>query len=233
MKCDIFIRSYKKDSEWLEYCIKSIEKYASGFNDIIITYPEGDDCCNHSSAKNFPIKEIHPDGYIDQQLTKLNANKYTGDDTTHILFIDSDCCFFDKFTPETYCINESPYVCITHYDYLDTPWKSITQDIMGIEIEYEFMRRQPLMYRKESLINLQNWFLYTKSITLTDFMANVEGRKVSEYNILGSYVYYINGHDKYKWINTNLDIIPYNPIRQFRSWDGINEKIREEINNYL
>jgi hypothetical protein len=233
MKCDIFIRSYKNDSEWLRYCIKSIEKYASGFNDVIITYPEGDDCCRHSATKNIPIKEIHTDGYIDQQLTKLNATKYVSNDTTHILFVDSDCCFFDKFTPDTYSINDSPYLCITHYDYIDSPWKNITQDIMGIEIEYEFMRRQPLMYRKESLIDFQNWFLDTKYITLIDFMVNVKERKVSEYNLIGSYVYYINGYDKYKWVNTNSDIIPYNPMRQFRSWDGIDEKIRGEIHNYL
>jgi hypothetical protein len=64
-------------------------------------------------------------------------------------------------------------------------------------------------------------------------MVNVKERKVSEYNLIGSYVYYINGYDKYKWVNTNSDIIPYNPMRQFRSWDGIDEKIREEIHNYL
>ena len=73
MKCDIFIRTFDGDCKWLNYCVKSIKKYATGFNNIIITYPENHTSCDVDFVKNYPIKELLNDGYVDQQFTKLTA----------------------------------------------------------------------------------------------------------------------------------------------------------------
>ena len=39
---DIFYKSYAKDFEWLYYSLRSIKKYLTGYNKIIIVIPEQD-----------------------------------------------------------------------------------------------------------------------------------------------------------------------------------------------
>lgn len=237
MKCDIFIRTYDKDSAWLTYCIKSIEKHANGFNDLVITYPENNKDCFYSRAKNFTIKEIHNDGYIDQQLTKLLANNYVSSETTHILYVDSDCCFYDKFSPQTYMWNDVPVICMTPYNKLITEvaycWKKITENILNVSVEYEFMRRLPLLFNKKSIENLQTWILNNKKITIENFIKNIKNREFSEFNLLGAFSYYIDNKVDYKFLNTDKDIIPHSPCKQYWSWGGMNSIIKKELDDFI
>ena len=97
---DIFIKTYPGDFIWLEYCIKSIEKFVTGFRDIVIVTDSGTELKIDSSL---PIKifyedlpnETHPCpvgiGYAWAQSVKLNWTKYT--DADYILQIDSDTMF--------------------------------------------------------------------------------------------------------------------------------------------
>ena len=40
MASDIFIRTYWKDTEWLEFCLRSITRYARGFGSVIVVAPQ-------------------------------------------------------------------------------------------------------------------------------------------------------------------------------------------------
>ena len=42
MTTDIFIKSYRGDFEWLPGCLHSIQKYATGFRDVVIVVPDTD-----------------------------------------------------------------------------------------------------------------------------------------------------------------------------------------------
>ena len=237
MKCDIFIRSYNKDCEWLKYCVKSIEKYAKGFNNVIITYPDGHDCCNHSFAKNFPIKEICSNGYIDQQLTKLSAHKYCNDDVTHILYVDSDACFTETVSPDLFMKNGLPIIYMTPYssfisDY-ELPalkWKFITENIIGVNVEYEFMRRSPFLYLKRTLIDFQNWFTNKYNTSIENYVVSMIQPQLSEYNALGAYIYYIGDKNQYLFINT-LEYLPPQPsfFLQNWSWGGLTKDMEKKL----
>ena len=50
---DIFIKTYPGDFIWLEYCIRSIEKFVTGFRDIVIITDSGTELKIDS---NLPIK---------------------------------------------------------------------------------------------------------------------------------------------------------------------------------
>lgn len=236
MICDIFIRTYDKDVKWLDFCIKSIHKYAKGFQDIIIVYPHDSiHCCNYSK-NSFAIKEICSDGYIDQQLTKLKADEFCKENTSHILFVDSDCCFYDYFSPETYLLNNDPVICVTPYSNINPIaliWKEVTSNILNKEIEYEFMRRQPLMYRRSAIHDFKKWFSEYKNISIEEYMRNVKERYVSEFNLLGAYLYYFRKEKDHKFLDTTIEKIPYNPCIQNYSWDGITPEIERQLNNFI
>ena len=40
VSCDIMIRSYWRDFAWLEYCLRSIERYCTGFRAVIVAIPK-------------------------------------------------------------------------------------------------------------------------------------------------------------------------------------------------
>ena len=108
----MFIKTYPGDVIWLEYCIKSIEKFVTGFRDIVIVTDSGTELKIDS---NLPIKifyedlpnEIHPCpvgiGYAWAQSVKLNWTKYT--DADYILQIDSDTMFTNNIDMSYYHID--------------------------------------------------------------------------------------------------------------------------------
>lgn len=100
---DIFIKTYPVDFIWLEYCIKSIERFVTGFRKIVIVTDSGTELKINSILpidiiyEELPKNE-HPCvtgiGYVWMQLIKLNWFKYT--DADCVLQIDSDMMFTDK-----------------------------------------------------------------------------------------------------------------------------------------
>jgi hypothetical protein len=80
------------------------------------------------------------------------------------------------------------------------------------------------------LINFREWFEKNKNISLENFFRNKFDRNVSEFNMLGAYIYYIEQKNNYIFIDTNSHgFSSYNPCKQFWSWGGITP----EIENYL
>jgi hypothetical protein len=66
---DIFYKSYAKDFEWLYYSLKSIKKYLTGYNKIIIIIPEKEkellnyDLINELNCEVYFVNE-YGNGYI-------------------------------------------------------------------------------------------------------------------------------------------------------------------------
>ena len=74
MIVDIYIVTYHSDFVWLEYCIKSVRKYASGFRDVVVVT----DNDNHKIPQHIldimPLKVIYenvprsfPKNYIERR----------------------------------------------------------------------------------------------------------------------------------------------------------------------
>src|ERR1700741_2957188 len=92
MKVDIYIRTYKNDLGWLQYCLRSIHKYVTGYRKIIVCIPENQvSLLNDFNLQNVITCPIYKNDYIGQQVSKLLSYKET--DADYILFVDSDVCF--------------------------------------------------------------------------------------------------------------------------------------------
>jgi hypothetical protein len=225
----IFIKTWKNDLKWLKYCLKSIDKYGSGFEVLIVA---DWDCKSEIESWSLTKEVVHYcrpnfDGYLYQQYIKLRAFDYT--DSEFILFMDSDCIFTEPTKPEDFFTDGKPNMLMTPYE--DIPevmfWKEATDKATGLDVKYEFMRRNGLVYHRSTLVGL--WLSYSDKFF--NQLKRTKNRQFSEFNIIGAYAFEFE-QEKYNFVNTR-DSIPHHPVKQFWSWSGLNEQDIEELNKHL
>ena len=114
-KVDLFLKTYKDDFKKTILLITSLNKYAVGFNDLIIV-TDSDDNNDYNSIDNLNLnivihKEKVPEieyndhlkrgiGYIWQQIVKLYAFNYS--DADAYIMLDSDYIFTEHFSINSY-----------------------------------------------------------------------------------------------------------------------------------
>jgi hypothetical protein len=225
----IFIKTYKNDLKWLKYCLMSIAKYAQDFKVVIVA---DEDCkrdldgWNLTREKVFYVKPSY-EGYLYQQEVKLRAFIYV--DTEYVLFMDCDCIFTDYVNLDSFLKDGKPTLLKTPYE--DIPevmfWKTTTEDAIGFEVNFEYMRRNGLCYRTETIMNLWGDF----SIRFLPKLKIARNRQFSEFNLIGAYIEKYE-ENLYNIVNTR-DEIPYHPVKQFWSYSGLNKNDLKEIQVYL
>lgn len=231
MSYSIFIKTWKDDVKWLPFVLESINKYAIGYSSIVIAC---DRSCQEA-VKAIPsivgfaklvIVEDWENGYIQQQWVKLNADTFVRSD--YVLFVDSDCVFYRTFSEQNFMRDGKPVLLKTRYGNLEGAevWKSITSSFVGFDVEYEYMRRLPWMYRTDSLTAFKQTYPHTfghlSSLTTRDF---------SEFNALGAFI------DKFEsdlyYVSDTEVWVPEPVAKQYWSWGGITPEIQTEINKFL
>lgn len=156
LNCEIFIVSCAKHFPWLEYCLKSIEKYATGFSDVTIVIPESD------LGKGLPIgrffraeREWDGKGFLWHMAQVMRADEWCPE-ADFILHIDSDCVFSEPVTPDDYIIDGKPVlyherfasIGKKHPDVLR--WQQVVQSCVTFKVTQETMRRHPAVHRREN-----------------------------------------------------------------------------------
>jgi hypothetical protein len=229
MTTSIFIKTWSGDTEWLKYCLASIEKYATGIHEVVIVADAS--CANtvFEIAGDHRVEVVYdwPNGYIQQQWFKLNADKFTESD--YVLYVDCDCIFTTPFSPDNNCmVDGKPILLKTDYQVLgDTvPWQAITSDFTGWHVDYEYMRRMPWMCKSSSLVNFRAMFPKTH-----EFLLNMQNNQFSEFNVLGAYIDKFEKDQYYIW-DTAVGL-PKLLIDQFWSWGGVTPNVRKRIEEYL
>lgn len=237
MKTAIFIRSYHGDFKWLKYCLASIKKYARGFSEVVIVVPISSQRALKTS-KLITDEQVYycrdyANDYLGQQVTKLEAFRYT--DAERILFIDSDTVFITETTPETFMRDNKIWLYKTPYlpDILGQAmcWKQRTEDALSFPVEYEYMRRFPLMYWTDTLKKVESYMLGMGK-PLEKYILSQNGNDFSEFNLIGAYAEKFEG-DRYLFLDTQTEPIIPAVAKQYWSWGGITNEIQAELNaNY-
>jgi hypothetical protein len=234
MGTSIFIKTWKNDLQWLKYCMDSIRKYCSGFDEIVIASDAG--CADAvrvfcPDARVESVKEWG-NGYIQQQWVKLCADKLINGE--QILFVDSDCIFHTPFTPEDFMKDGKPILLkILYSELAKCPlgskalhWRKVTEDVVKWNVEWEYMRRCPMMFLSSTVRETREMFPW-----LEEYLRQLKSQKFSEFNVLGAVVENIEP-ENYSIIDAH-DYLPPCPAKQFRSWDGISHEIQLEIEGFL
>lgn len=234
MKHALFIRTYSGDLKWLVYSLKSIIKFTTGWDELIITLPEQDVHLmkgfglTHGKVIGVPSMK---DDYVGQQITKLSAHHYT--DADIITFVDSDTLFTIPTSPNDFMLNGKLVIYKTKYSSIESPWQPITARCIGFPVEWEYMRRFPLSYERSTLSGLEQHIKHTHNgMSLRRFGNSRPYRALSEFNLLGAYAERYQS-EIYNFIDTESAELPTARVRQFWSWGGITIDVINEINTIL
>lgn len=227
MAIDIFLRTYAKDRTWAKYALQSLRKYATGFRQIIIGVPIGESQYLEGVEGEIVIEvKDHADGYLSQQYHKLTAYNYS--DADYIMMWDSDLLCKEEITPDDYMINGKPVIYKTRYEKAGTAicWKEITEKALKTNVGWEFMRRHPNLYHRETLKNFSLYMQLLHNKTLEEYIMEQPYRKFSEFNALNAYCEMFES-DKYVFIDTESIEMPPEKLRQFWSHGGISKSMGE------
>lgn len=242
MATDILIVSYHRDAKWLEYCLRSVEKHARQFRQTVVVYPTRDQfvlapvCSAHPNVRQSTFEE-DGDGHLWQNVIKTEADLFT--DADFILHLDSDSVFTERFTPLDASTDGKPDIFYGRYgDHKSVPphvpWKLVTQNAVGREVEVETMRRFPLMYPRWLYSATRQVVEQANEKPFREFVFSAPRlggawHAYCEFNTLGAVAYYWF-HDRFKWryFGHAEDDRPWK-IRQFGSKSGLTEAERQEL----
>jgi len=226
---DIFIRTYEKDLEWLKYALKSIRLHVTGYRNIVITIPDESLIAKSSDYVVIQVEDLK-DGYLGQQFTKMNAHLYT--DADAVVFWDSDVMACEPVDISEWFVGDKPIVYKTLYASIEAPWKPITEKAVRFSVEWEYMRRMPLVYFTDTIAASSNWIENKHRVTLRKYLNSQPYRTFSEFNAIGAYAEKFES-DRYAFIDTDTNEIPKNKVHQFWSWSGLNSNDLKQIKQYI
>jgi FkbM family methyltransferase len=230
---DIFIKSYPKDYEWLSYCLRSIKKFGKGFRRVVVVAPDASyQKPNGLDVWSVQVPEQCEDGYLSQQMFKLNAHQFS--DADYILHVDSDTVFNKPFTPDDFIRDGKPVWMMTPYSKLEVPWRMITEKFLDESIEFEFMRRLPILIPRWAYWHLAKFCAAQHGSSVNDYICKQPSRAFSEFNAMGAYLY-LHHRDKIFWVNTDIapEQWPELKVEQFWSHSGVTPEIKAKLEQLL
>lgn len=191
MTTSIFIRSYRADRFWLEYCLRSVKKFCKGFSEVVVCLPIGDephfDQYNFRGARQVWVQDPDCHGYLSQQAAKIEADSHCASD--FILYLDSDCFVTSEMRPEMFMENEKPIQLLRHWGALDDnskQWNGITESIIGFSPVFEHMPCHPMVFDRRTLELLRQVIENTHKKPLREFIKTIKENRMSEFNALGA-----------------------------------------------
>jgi FkbM family methyltransferase len=228
MKADLFLRTYRKDYQWLPYLFRSLDRHGRGWHTLHIVIPEGQEqdfpelpelaehaFCEHVGFATCPV---YPNDYIGQQISKLRAWELTDADV--IVYLDSDLVFTRPFRPSIPRLVE-----VRSWDEVGDAqcWRQPTRDLLGWDPPYETMARHPFVFMRETIKDCYDHV--GGESALLDYAAT-RGH-FSEFNLLGNFAL-ARGHYSIA-APDGQDV-----ARQHWSWGGLTVEVRQwlALNGY-
>jgi hypothetical protein len=245
MTIDIFIKTYHKDFEWLPFCLKSIEKFAKGFRNVVIVSdndghiipPEylNEKCrvmyVDISSVT--PSNVDHGVGYLWQQYIKLMWYKYS--DADSVLIMDSDEMFTKVISPSTFKRHGKFTWNYRRWEEADTGicWKKPTDMLLKIDSKYEAMAITGFILQRETTVALKNHLCSIHETNdIWDIFVKHNMNTASEFNVFGSFIHHFDRTEYTQVFDYNPENCINYTIRKAWSWGGISDEergIRESL----
>lgn len=218
-KVSVLTVTYDRDLEWLNKSWNSFNAFCKTYHsyNVVIDNHErdcaqSDQWLQHNNINYYIDTNARnvSKGYVRQQYMKFYSDLYVPDDTEWICHVDSDSIFYKEHTPEMYFNKDGkPTMLMTSYESIKrdhpgedcTHWQDIITEALKLDepIEYEFMRRMPLIYPKWLFEEMRKWFISNHGVTILEYLKDVDN--FTEYNFFGAYCW-IYHREVYDWIDT-------------------------------
>jgi len=162
----IMIVTFNRDFPYLEWCLKSISKFARGFSKLNVLIPEEDkkplrDLVVRVATTHplpFPIlisfyEDWPGKGMLMHMRQIMFADEFCKD-ADFIAHIDADCIFTEPVTPDDYIKDGKPILRYEPFDRIGKRhggvmrWKEVTEKCLPFPILHETMRCHPEVYHR-------------------------------------------------------------------------------------
>ena len=224
MKVSIFIRTYHKDIKWLNWCLRSIHKNLTGWDEIVICIPKGQQSLlSHLTAERVVTCPIYRDDYLGQQASKIQAHNWCKGD--YIFYVDSDVVFFEGANIMDYFSDNKPVILYDKYENVGDAicWKPIVEKLYNETVLHEFMRRPGQLFKATTLQNFNQKFHDIEKYIMTQ-----PHNHFSEFNVLGYFAWKYEQND-YTFIDLSKTEAPIMKCKQYWSWSGMTKQEKEEL----
>lgn len=246
MTADVFIVTYKKDFDWLGYCLKAIRKNLQGFRNIVIACPFKDAAGLvsqeffmklHSKDCVHFLDEWEGMGHEWQNYIKSTAHQLT--DADYILHLDCDTLVTESVKVEDFFQDGKPIWSYAFYsEQPHVPWRGVTENLLGFECPREFMQSFPFLIKRKTYEILEEHVKTRCGYGLERWIKEAPKignafRNYSEFNALGSIAYRYQ-QDEYVWLKKDAKDLewkdgicsntqwPFSAIKQLWSHHGVN-----------
>ncbi len=150
----ILIVTYAKDMDFLRYCLKSIDRYAAGFQGVTIAVPEKErglyDWVKRANVVYFP--EAEGKGMLSHMAMKCRADELCPT-ASAIWHLDSDCILWARTTPADLFREGKPIMVRERYADIKNPnrllWQKNVERALGFKPEYEGMTCHPQLHIRD------------------------------------------------------------------------------------
>jgi hypothetical protein len=229
--CDILIRSYARDFDWLRYCLASIARFARGFRRVILVVPESSAAQLAARGLSGGVTLVCPDydvDYLGQQVTKLSADLFS--DAAYICHVDSDCIFDRPLAPPDFFREGKVEIALTGYDRLPRgrTWQAATERALGYSLAHDFMRRQPHVYPRWLYAEVRERIREVHGVPAESYVLAQPPRGFSEFNALGAHAF-ARHRERFSWTPLEPDAPNQSLCRWYWSWGGLTPPIEREI----
>jgi len=243
---DILIPTYHADFVWLDFCLRAVKKFTSGFRKVIIVSDNDGHKIPQSILDIMPATVIYKDlptvwpaklnhrpGYLWQQVLKLSWLDFT--DADAVLILDSDEMLVKHITPRTFRDERGRWRW-AYRNWEDAGsanmWKVPTQEVLKFEPQYEAMPFAPFIFERKITYDFIQYLKEIHGATdLYDVFFKYDMTLFSEYNAYGSYVFKFDSDVYYPLINDFKG--QHNLIIKSWSYGGVSKEEKEKREKIL
>lgn len=226
--CDLFVRTYWRDLDWLALCLDSIATYCRGFRSVIVVLPRSSAAwlrrARLSHDARFVTTSDFRDDYLGQQVTKLTSDSFT--DADYITHVDADCIFARPTCPADLVPDGRPLVHTRlsaelgrHY-----PWRRPTEAFLGWSVTRDYMQDPPFTYPRWLYAEVRAHCRRRHGTDIEKYVTAQPPRGFSEFNVLGAYAWQRH-RELFTWREATGDA----PCRWYWTWGGLGPSLRREI----
>jgi len=159
---DIIVKSLPRDYDWLPYLWRSVEKYVTGFRNVVLILeqsyplPPLPSRCVVARSCDYPVGSESDHGAV---VERMRAWHYS--DAERLLYVDSDCVFNGPVDFQTeQAINvERPIVLWRKWEEAGpgAVWRTPARETLGYDPSIETMVRYPFCYPRQVLRDFWNF----------------------------------------------------------------------------
>lgn len=237
MKTAIFIVSCGKHFSYLRYCLMAIDRFAKGFEPVVLMIPRTDwdrfqqeSILGSSSARVLLFDEWPQKGMLHHQCLEMRAYQYC-EDAQAIVHVDSDMVFIEPVSPADFVQDEKPYICYNDFASISPSdiniwhWKVDVEAAIGGLCHYDTMRVPPWVHL--SVVHRRACAIieYRHSMSLEEYFQNQCNefpQTVAEYPTLGC-VAWNEFRSGYQWVRQG-EPYPRQKLRHFWGHGPIDQK---------